>query len=575
MRISEDSVSVLLENINIVDLVSEYVELKKTGKNHRGLCPFHSEKTPSFYVSEEKGVFHCFGCGASGNSISFVMKYFGYDFLDAVSFLSEKYGITININSVATKSSFNLYELHHELMIFSKSNLLIKKKENISLKSFLDKRMLSEELIDEFDIGFIDDNNKLKEILKKYSREDIISSGLFYEKDGEYNFKLSERLLFPIRNLRGKVVGFSGRSIDDRMPKYINSPENPIFSKRRILFNLDKAKDFLSDDIRVLFVVEGYMDVIRMWQNGIKNVVSPMGTALTEDHVNLLKRYSDEVILLFDGDDAGKNAAFRTLDIFLKVSFVPNVVFMKKGEDPDSFLIKYGRDKFLDLMESKHNLLDLIIKLMVKRSRDNLNLKNKYLRNLQNKISIINDEFLKDECINKISKAFNVDSEILKKGVDFSLAKKILKRSDSKIKYICEYDFIAALFSLPEDVVDNLIHDMKDDFFFDERVRKIFQKIVEFLNKNANIQLLVDDSEVGELLSEILLKDEYDDNYYKALVNKYKIHLNYLKKLKKDKQNMLKSANTAEEKTNLIKEINQLIKRQKEFEKRLLEVQSI
>ncbi|MGA1862330.1 DNA primase [Deferribacter thermophilus] len=575
MRISEDSVSVLLENINIVDLVSEYVELKKTGKNHRGLCPFHSEKTPSFYVSEEKGVFHCFGCGASGNSISFVMKYFGYDFLDAVSFLSEKYGITININSVATKSSFNLYELHHELMIFSKSNLLIKKKENISLKSFLDKRMLSEELIDEFDIGFIDDNNKLKEILKKYSREDIISSGLFYEKDGEYNFKLSERLLFPIRNLRGKVVGFSGRSIDDRMPKYINSPENPIFSKRRILFNLDKAKDFLSDDIRVLFVVEGYMDVIRMWQNGIKNVVSPMGTALTEDHVNLLKRYSDEVILLFDGDDAGKNAAFRTLDIFLKVSFVPNVVFMKKGEDPDSFLIKYGRDKFLDLMESKHNLLDLIIKLMVKKSRDNLNLKNKYLRNLQNKISIINDEFLKDECINKISKAFNVDSEILKKGVDFSLAKKILKRSDSKIKYICEYDFIAALFSLPEDVVDNLIHDMKDDFFFDERMRKIFQKIVEFLNKNANIQLLVDDSEVGELLSEILLKDEYDDNYYKALVNKYKIHLNYLKKLKKDKQNMLKSANTAEEKTNLIKEINQLIKRQKEFEKRLLEVQSI
>lgn len=573
MKISEGSISLLLDQINIVDLISEYVELKKTGKNHRGLCPFHTEKTPSFYVSEEKSVFHCFGCGASGNAISFVMKYFGYDFVDAINFLSEKYNISIEISESDRKISLDLYEFHKEIMIAAKNNLITCKKNEVL--EFLARRDLNEELINEFDIGYLDNFDKLSSILKKYDKDIVKSSGLFYEQDGFFSFKLKNRLLFPIKNLREKVVGFSGRVTDDSLPKYINSPETQIFSKRKILYNLDKAKKHLSGEVKVLYVVEGYMDVIRMWQYGIKNVVSPMGTALTEDHVSLLKRYADEVVLLFDGDEAGKNAAMRSLDVFLKNSFIPFVVFLNKGEDPDSFLQKFGKEKFLKILDNKYDLFELIIKRMFKKSINNVNLKTKYLKILQSKLVLIKDELLKESYIEKISKIFGIDPQIFKKGVDFSTAKRILKRSENKIKYICEYDFISSLFGLAEDVIDELVHDMKEEFFFDENMKKIFKKIVEFLNKNVSIHLLVDDSEVGELLSEILLKDEFHDDYYNALLNKYKIHLNYLKKLKKEKQEELKKAQDKPERMALVNEINQIIKKQKDFEKRLLEVQSV
>ncbi|MGA1847159.1 DNA primase [Deferribacter abyssi] len=570
MKISENSISIILEQVNILDIISEYVELKKTGKNYRGLCPFHTEKTPSFYVSEDKGVFHCFGCGVSGNAISFVMKYHGYDFIDAIKYLGDKYGINIEMGVV--KPIINdLYSLHQEISLFAKKEILLSKDDRI--KKFLKQRKLSLDLIDEFDIGFIGDIN-FESILKKYDREVILKSGLFYEKNGSYFFKLKNRILFTIHSLTDKVIAFSGRVLDGSLPKYINSPETDIFSKRKILYNLNRAKHYIKGEVRKIYVVEGYFDVIRMWEFGFKNCVSTMGTSLTEDHAAILKRYADEVVLLFDGDEAGRKAAIRSLDVFLKNSFVPNVLFLPNGEDPDTFLLKNGKDAFINFERSKKDLFKLFIKNASKRCRDNYNLKSKYLSDLSRKLALINDNYLKEMYLKEISSIFYVDYDSLKKGVDFSLAKKILNKSERKVKYICEYDFISSLFSLPEDILFELITDIDENYFFDEKMKKVFRKIVEFLNKNVNICVLVDDPEVGDFLSELLLKERsYKDDYYSALLNKYKICINYLKRIKKEKQKLLKMSKDNHKKIEIINEINDIIEKQKEYEKRLLEVQ--
>ncbi|KAA0259428.1 DNA primase [Deferribacter autotrophicus] len=573
MKISESSISTILEQANILDLISEYVELKKTGKNYRGLCPFHSEKTPSFYVSEEKGVFHCFGCGASGNAISFVMKYHGYDFIDAVKFLAEKYGINIEMGEIKPYVN-ELYSLHEEIGVLAKKEILLSKDKRV--KEFLQKRKLSLDLIDEFDIGFIGDGINLETVLKKYDRDVIIKSGLFYERYGSYSFKLRNRILFSIHSLTGKTIAFSGRVLDDSLPKYINSPETDIFSKRKILYNLNRAKNYTEGEVRKIYVVEGYFDVIRMWEYGFRNCVSTMGTSLTEEHAAILKRYADEVVLLFDGDEAGRKAAIRSLDVFLKNSFVPNVLFLPKGEDPDTFLLKNGSDALINLEKNKKDLFKLFINKVAKRCKDNYNLKSKYLADLSKKVSLIRDNYLKEIYLKEISDIFHIDYDSLKKGVDFSLAKKILNRSERKVKYICEYDFISSLFSLPEDVLLELINDINEDYFFDENMKKIYKKVVEFLNKNVNISVLVNDPEVGDFLSELLLKEQnYEDDYYSALLNKYKICINYLKKIKKEKQQLLGKSKDNHEKMKILSEINDIINKQKEYEKRLLEVQSL
>ncbi|MEF3254416.1 MAG: DNA primase, partial [Deferribacterales bacterium] len=298
---------IIVAKIDILEYISQYVDLKKSGKSYKGLCPFHTEKTPSFTVTPEKGLFHCFGCGASGNVITFVMKYNNLSFIDALKFLAARLGISMERDGELDKTALILKKLHNEIKDIAMSLIL---KDDKAL-NYIKDRGFDKDIIDSFSLGIIRSGFDFSYIVKRYGVDVIKESGLFLYKNGENIFKLADRLLFPIKDIYGDVIAFSGRSLGGEMPKYINSPETKIFKKGTILYNLSLAKDFIRDS-RSCYIVEGYFDVIRMWSCGYKNVVSSMGTAFTKDQAALIKRYADNVVILYDGDQAGINAAYKT-----------------------------------------------------------------------------------------------------------------------------------------------------------------------------------------------------------------------------------------------------------------------
>ena len=372
MPISEQTLEEIRVSADIVNIISENVELKPFGNEFKGLCPFHSEKTPSFHVSREKGVYHCFGCGASGNVFSFIMKYHNLDFLDSVKYLAEKLNIAVedDTNHKEKSGLININNYFCELC----NKLLFENKE---ASDYLKSRNFDEKICKEFKIGYLPSNKNFDDIYRKFKNNTVYESGLFYKKDGKLISRFSGRIIIPIQNITGKIIGFSGRVLDNSLPKYINSPETPLFVKRKVLYNLNRAKDFIKKS-NTVYVVEGYFDVMRMHQYGFQNVVSPMGTSLTKEQITILKRYADEVVLIFDGDEAGKKAALRSIDIFLELNFLPKVIFLSSGNDPDSTLKEKGKEFFNKLLNGKEDLLLYIAKR-----------NNKFSKNYNKKIKLI------------------------------------------------------------------------------------------------------------------------------------------------------------------------------------------
>lgn len=510
---------IILDRLDILDYISQYVDLKRMGKYYKGLCPFHSEKTPSFTVTPDKGLFHCFGCGASGNLITFVMKYNNLSFIDALKYLAERAGVSMDRDDKSDRSAQNLKKLHNNLKDFAKD--LFQKFQNI--KDYVNKRGFSEKELDLFDVGFIPDGYNINHFLKGYSIDIIKSSGLFYFRDGVNYFKLSGRLLFPIKDIYGDVVAFSGRDIVGGQPKYINSPETNIFKKGMMLYNLNLAKEYIKEN-KIVYVVEGYFDVIRMWHNGYKNVVSSMGTAFTKDQALLLKRYADQFIIIFDGDQAGINAAYRTLDPFIEINSIPEVVFLENGEDPDSFLLK-DTENFTKILNNKKDLLILIAETYAQKS-GSLSQKLKIFESLMKKIEKFPESLTKSFYQKEIGKIFNLDLSIKVKGKKSS---KGVVNSDQKfdLKYICEDDFLAALFIIKdEETISRLIDDLTVDLFMSQKNRVIFSKIVDIIKNYGNIDTLFNDVEVGEYVSAMVIGKDFDQPYKTAILNKNKMFYN-------------------------------------------------
>lgn len=336
---------------NIVDVVSRVVPLKKAGSNYKGVCPFHNEKTPSFVVSETKQIFTCFGCGATGNVFSFVMRYYNLDFKGAVEMLAKEYGISLEGAFRGSRNKDELYEINRQAARFFFKAMREKVTPGYT---YMKQRGISEETLNKFGIGYADeawDSLYQHMVSLGISEKKLMELGLISKSKGRYYDKFRGRVIFPILNTSGKVIGFGGRIIGQGEPKYLNSQESGVFQKKYNLYGLNLT----GNDVRkenAIVLVEGYMDVVSLYQHGVRNVSASLGTALTENQARLLKRYTKNVVLSYDADEAGQNAALRGLDILYREGCRAKVLKVNDGKDPDEFIKKNGKKAFLHLMEN-------------------------------------------------------------------------------------------------------------------------------------------------------------------------------------------------------------------------------
>ncbi|MBI5375965.1 MAG: DNA primase [Candidatus Schekmanbacteria bacterium] len=347
---ANDKVEEIRRASDILDIISEYVSLTKSGRNYKGLCPFHHEKTPSFMVSPDKQIYHCFGCGAGGNVFAFLMKHENLTFPAVLKKLAAKYGIKFNVsgNSKEAEQIDTVYKINEEASVFFSAAL--SKTVGKKARSYLDERGIDELIIKKFNVGYAPDSwDSLSTYLsqKRFSREDIVKSGLVVEKqDGRgYYDRFRDRVIFPIEDRDGKVVGFGGRTIGTAKDgaKYINSPETPIYRKGKILYGLSYSKEHIREAKTVL-ITEGYMDAITAVKYGFNNIVATLGTALTEDHLKVLRAYTDNLILVFDADAAGVKAVIRAWETIAAAGLSSKVLVLPSGEDLDSSLRNRGSE---------------------------------------------------------------------------------------------------------------------------------------------------------------------------------------------------------------------------------------
>ena len=356
-RLSEEQLAIIRNAVDIVDVVNEYVQLKKQGRNYFGLCPFHGESTPSFSVSPDKQIFHCFGCGAGGNVFTFLMDIEGYSFLEAAKNLAERGNIPLEITTndsfhddAQAKPTKKMIDAH-ELLCKFYHHLLVNTKEGEEALQYLLDRGFTREVIDQFSIGYaLNSWDFVTTFLTKRGFDEALldEAGLIVRREEDHKKfdRFRNRIMFPIRNHQGEVVAFSGRALGNDEPKYLNSPETPIFNKSKLLFNFHQARPSIrKKDQVVLF--EGFADTISAKEAGVENGIATMGTSLTDDHIQILKRNCQEVLICYDSDKPGLEAANRTADLILQAGLTVKVAVMPDGLDPDEYIKKYGSKSFM------------------------------------------------------------------------------------------------------------------------------------------------------------------------------------------------------------------------------------
>eukprot|EP00831_Metopus_contortus_P025097 TRINITY_DN21722_c0_g1_i4.p1 TRINITY_DN21722_c0_g1~~TRINITY_DN21722_c0_g1_i4.p1 ORF type:complete len:470 (-),score=70.89 TRINITY_DN21722_c0_g1_i4:51-1460(-) len=381
LQIPQELIEKIKEQSDIVEIISEEVRLEKRGRNYIGLCPFHNDKNPSFTVSQDKQIYKCFSCGEAGNVLTFVMKYKKLNFLEAIKYLADKANIPLDVgskeNSIVSVKKQLIYKINVEAARYFFMNL---QKIN-HMKDYFFNRGIKEETIKRFGLGYSLDNwnNLLKFLKSKGYKDDIIlQSGLVIksEKKGNLYDRFRNRVMFPVFNVKGDVIGFGGRVLDDSKPKYLNSPETVVFKKGINLYGLNFAvKNNLKEDY--IIIVEGYMDLIALHQAGITNVVASLGTALTINQARLLKRYVNKVIISYDADIAGQTATLRGLEILRNAGFDVKVLTVPEGKDPDEFVRNNGKEAFLRLITVSYTHLTLPTILLVQISVVAVSLKKK------------------------------------------------------------------------------------------------------------------------------------------------------------------------------------------------------
>lgn len=535
MSVSEQQIEQIRESVNIVDIISQYVDLKKRGKNYIGRCPFHNEKTPSFTVNEEKRIYHCFGCHAGGNVFKFLMEIKNISFVEALKETASFAGINIEEESSFNKR-LNTNEIYYEInelaAKYFSSNLLTSK-EGETARQYFNSRKVKIATQRSFGLGYaLPGWDNLLNFLGK-EKANILKAkelGLIDSKDGGgYYDKYRGRIIFPIFSANGRVIGFGGRILEknENVAKYLNSPESAVYSKRKVLYGLFHSKD----EIRKLdkaILVEGYMDLISLFQAGIKNVVASSGTALTEEQVQLLSRFTKNVVVNFDADEAGQKAALRSIEILLKYDFDVRILDLPDGEDPDSFVNKYGKDQFEEKVNNSGNFLEY---QMMRYEKAGMLAEpasqTEAIRNLVKNAALVSDELKRSIIIKTIAKKFNLREKLIESELEKVLnvtqnipaEKQFIKKeigiTDKKAPMPnekanpVERDMIKLLFEGNSEITGWVFDTIKPEEFSTEITRKIADVVFDaFKNNIVKPDELIDkfdDEEIKPILRTITI----------------------------------------------------------------------
>lgn len=548
MRIPESKIEEIRNSVDIVDVISQHVQLRKRGKNFIGLCPFHSEKTPSFTVSDEKQIFHCFGCHTGGNVFKFLTEFHKISFVEAVQELAEQQGITIEFDKQEYTEHQSeqevLYDINTEAARYFLNNLL-NDDEGEFARKYLQERNIKTQTLRSFGLGYAlrgweNFINYAKS--RNLNIDKCIQLGLVGKNsEGKLYDKFPGRLIFPIFSPNGRVVAFAGRVLDpnDTGAKYINSPESLIYIKGRILYGLSFAKD----EIRRLdkaIIVEGYMDLISLYQSGIKNVVAVSGTALTDDQVQLLSRYTKNVVLLFDADVAGIQASMRSIEILLKRDMEVKIVSLPKGEDPDSFVNKFGKEEFEELIKKAENFLEYQTKYYESQGKFNEPATAaESIRDLVKPVALIDDELKRNLLIRNIAQKFNLREKLIEAELDKQIKKfKRFEKTDAKVLqnrkveettstlidavpevspvlYNLEREIIKLLFEADKSVAELIFNYLHPEDFSNILNRELFESVKDEFENEDNFT-------TSGLVS--VLKDERKEAYVRELTfDKYSV----------------------------------------------------
>src|SRR6266576_2139319 len=427
--INPEKIAEIRNRASIVEVISDHVTLKKAGRNHMGLCPFHAEKTPSFTVSEEKGIYHCFGCQTGGSVFHFLMQYDHLTFPEAVEQVAKRYGIAIERSerSGAFNSGGERERLHsiNERAALNYQKILFSHPDGAKALAYLKSRDVDEATAHKFMLGYAPHGGSgLSNLLRqeKIPVEDALRLGLIGQREPQKFYeKLFARVVFPIINPAGKIVGFGGRVLDQSMPKYLNSSETPLFHKGSTLYGLYQARDGIRKTDRAI-VVEGYLDVIALSQHEITDVVATLGTALTVEHVRALSRYTKNIIALFDGDDAGQKAAARSFEIFVEAGVLGRAAFLPEGDDPDTFVRRHGKAALETILDQAVPLADYFFSWLERR----------YGKTLEGKSQIAGEA---SRALAKVSNAFEVDLLVRRAADMLGIREELLRRPAQSARF--------------------------------------------------------------------------------------------------------------------------------------------
>ena len=533
VRYSEELIEEIRSSNDIVDVISKYVTLKRSGRNFFGLCPFHKEKSPSFAVSPDKQIFHCFGCGAGGNVIHFISKIEGLDFKDTLELLANRVNIELptldNLEDDKTaRLKSKVYEINKIAAEFYHENLY--KPTSKIAQEYIKKRKLDNRTLKAFLIGYAGNFNELYLLLKQkgYTEEEMLASSLVKRtENGGYMDSFRKRLMFPIQDVRERVIAFGGRVLDDSKPKYINSPENIVYSKGRNLFGLNVAK---KHDTKKIVIVEGYMDAISLYQRGITNVVASLGTAITEAQGRLLRRYSEQVILGYDADGAGQAAILRGMEILQNLGCDIRVLQIEGAKDPDEYVLKYGPERFQRCVDNAISLVEFKVKVLLKELNiENTNDKIKFLNEIAKILAKVTNQMEREIYVDKIAKEYKISKEAIYAEVnklmykDNQGSKKLEKKVVTMVpKEEKENSVSEAVLKRENLVIYLLINEYSKcyekiknlitlDYIQDDTNKQILKKMYEEFEKgNSNTSQLLDwfqDEKIISHITEIMAGD--------------------------------------------------------------------
>ncbi|MDD5475426.1 MAG: DNA primase [Syntrophales bacterium] len=531
-HIPQEIIEEIRRRSNIVELVSQFVTLKKAGRNYVGLCPFHREKTPSFTVNPEKQIFYCFGCGEGGNEISFLMKFQDIAFPEAARSVAAKRGIVIPESEVGESKKKGASEREELLKVnrlakeFFLKNILSDK--GTSAREYLSQRGMGVDVINTFFLGYAPPGwrNLMNYLVYSKVSEGLLrKSGLLvFRDDGKSYDRFRARLIFPIESIDGDVIAFGGRELDGGEPKYLNSPESPIYIKGDNLYGLSKTRNAIRSKDFVI-VVEGYFDLLSLWNAGITNAVATLGTALTKRQVSLIGRFTRNVAVLFDGDEGGRTAVERSLPLFLEAGMSARVVVLPEGSDPDDYVKRKGGEALTGLIDGAPSMVDYYIDSVIK-SREKFDGNGRLAREIIFFIKNIPDVIQRNLFIKRASEKLGVDQQVIKdevnRGSDLNKSKEPFKPSGQVIDPV-ELYLIYLMVEFPERIPFVRKHNILT-YCTLSSLRKLGQRIVELYEERGTVTMseAIDEaggSDVGEHLLRLAMDDPPEDSIAERILH--------------------------------------------------------